>query len=70
MPDSGHRFESLSEQFEVLRQKLVESQNVRDRRELLREMLIVLEELDELVLKDPSWLDSKLVSATTGEGIT
>jgi len=62
MPDSQKRFQVLADQFEVLEGNVSECQNQEQRRELLREMLVVIEELDQLVSNDLSRLDSKLDS--------
>jgi hypothetical protein len=58
MPDSQKRFQVLADQFEVLENNVSECQNQEQRRELLREMLVVIEELDQLVSKDLARLDS------------
>jgi hypothetical protein len=65
MPDSQKRFQVLADQFEVLENNVSECQNQEQRRELLREMLVVIEELDQLVSNDLSRLDSKLDSTPT-----
>ena len=59
MPDSQKRFQVLADQFEVLENNVSECQNQEQRRELLREMLVVIEEIDQLVSNDLSRLDSK-----------
>ena len=59
MPDSQKRFQVLADQFEVLEGNVSECQNQEQRRELLREMLVVIEELDQLVSNDLARLDSK-----------
>jgi hypothetical protein len=59
MPDSQKRFQVLADQFEVLENKVSECQNQEQRRELLREMLVVIEELDQLVSNDLARLNSK-----------
>ena len=64
MPDSQKRFQVLADQFEVLENNVSECQNQEQRRELLREMLVVIEELDQLVSNDLTRLDSKLESIT------
>jgi hypothetical protein len=64
MPDTERRFQLLAEQFAVLEHNLSRSQNPERRAELLRGMntVIVIEELDQLILANQSWLDSKLAS--------
>jgi hypothetical protein len=59
MPDSQKRFQVLADQFKVLENKVSECQNQVQRRELLRDMLVVIEELDQLVSNDLARLDSK-----------
>ena len=59
MPDSQKRFQVLADQFKVLEGNVSECQNQEQRRELLREMLVVIEELDQLVSSDLARLDSK-----------
>ena len=59
MPDSQKRFQVLADQFKVLEGNVSECQNQEQRRELLREMLVVIEELDQLVSSDLTRLDSK-----------
>jgi hypothetical protein len=65
MPDIVQRFEMLAKQFKVLEHNLSVSRNAEQRVELLEGMntVIVIEELDQLVLANQSWLDSKLVGA-------
>jgi len=64
MPESERRFQPLVEQFAVLEHNLSRSQNPERRAELLKGMntVIVVEELDQLILGNRSWLDSKLGS--------
>jgi len=63
MPDTERRFELLARQFAVLEHNLSVSRNAEQRAELLKGMntVIVIEELDQLILANQSWLDSKLV---------
>jgi hypothetical protein len=63
MPDTEQRFELLAKQFKVLEHTLSASRNAEQRAELLEGMntVIVIEELDQLILANQSWLDSKLV---------
>jgi hypothetical protein len=65
MPDTEQRFELLAKQFKVLEHNLNVSRNAEQRAELLEGMntVIVIEELDQLILANQSWLDSKLVGA-------
>ena len=65
MPDPEQRFELLAQQFKVLEQNLSVSRNAEQRMELLEGMntVIVIEELDQLILANQSWLDSTLVGA-------
>jgi hypothetical protein len=62
MPDIEQRFRLLTAQFEALEHNLSDSQNPE---ELLKGMITVLvtEELDQFILAEQSWLDSKLDSA-------
>jgi hypothetical protein len=62
MPNIEERFQLLTEQFEALEHDLCDSQNPE---ELLKGMITVLvtEELDQFILAEQSWLDSKLDSA-------
>jgi len=64
MRDTEHRFELLAKQFKVLEHTLSVSRNAEQRAELLEGMntVIVIEELDQLILANQSWLDSKLAS--------
>jgi hypothetical protein len=59
MSDKQERFQVLADQFEMLENKVSECQTPEQRRELLREMLVVIEELDQLVSNDLSRLDTK-----------
>ena len=59
MPDRQQLFQVLADRFEVLENNVSECQTPEQRRELLREMLVVIEELDQLVSNDLSRLDSK-----------
>jgi hypothetical protein len=64
MPDRKQRFQVLADRFELLENNVSECQTPEQRRELLREMLVVIEELDQLVSNDLSRLDSKPDSTT------
>jgi hypothetical protein len=63
MPDTERRFELLATQFKVLEHTLSVSRNAQQRADLLEGMntVIVIEELDQLILANQSWLESKLV---------
>jgi hypothetical protein len=65
MSDTEQRFEVLAKQFKVLEHNLSVSRNAEQRAELLKGMntVIVIEELDQLILANQSWLDSELVGA-------
>ena len=65
MPDIEKRFELLANQFKVLEHNLGESRSAEQRAELLEGMntVIVIEELDQLILANQSWLDSSLAGA-------
>ena len=62
MSHTEQRFQLLAEQFKVLEHNLSVSQNAEQRQELLQAMntVIVIEELDQLILANQKWLDSKL----------
>jgi hypothetical protein len=64
MADTQQRFQMLAEQFAVLEHNLSVSQNAEQRAEVLKGMntVIVIEELDQLILANQTWLDSKLAS--------
>jgi hypothetical protein len=65
MSVTEQRFEVLAKQFKVLEHNLSVSRNAEQRAELLKGMntVIVIEELDQLILANQSWLDSELVGA-------
>jgi hypothetical protein len=65
MSVTEQRFEVLAKQFKVLEHNLSVSRNAEHRAELLKGMntVIVIEELDQLILANQSWLDSELVGA-------
>jgi hypothetical protein len=54
----------LVEQFKVLERNLRVSRNSEQRAEVLKGMntVIVIEELDQLILANQTWMDSKLAS--------
>jgi hypothetical protein len=53
---SSQQFERLAAKFEVIERNLSECHKPEERRELLKGMLIVIVELDQLVLNDLSWI--------------
>jgi hypothetical protein len=63
MPDTEQRFQLVAELFEVVEHNLLRCRKRRHRRKLLRQMLIIIEELDQFVLNDLSWLGPHLASA-------
>jgi hypothetical protein len=65
MSVTEQRFEVLAKQFKVLEHNLSVSRNAEHRAELLKGMntVIVIEELDQLILANQSWLDSELVGS-------
>ena len=64
MSHTEQRFQLLAEQFKVLEHNPSVSRNAEQRQELLKAMntVIVIEELDQLILGNQTWLDSKLAS--------
>jgi hypothetical protein len=64
MPDTRQRFQMLAEQFAVLEHNLSVARNADQRAEVLKGMntVIVIEELDQVVLANQTWMDSKLAS--------
>jgi hypothetical protein len=62
MPDTERQFELLAKQFKVLEHNLSVARNAEQRAELLEGMntVIIIEELDQLILANQLWLDSKL----------
>jgi hypothetical protein len=59
MPDTQQRFQMLAEQFAVLEHNLRVSQNAEQRAELLKGMMVVLNQSDDILTKDHSLTDSK-----------
>jgi hypothetical protein len=59
MGDTEQRFQSLAEGFKVLAHNLSEGQNPKQRRELLKGMMLVLNEIDNLIANEHSLSDSK-----------
>ena len=62
MPDTQRRFQMLVEQFKVLEHNLSEARNAEQRAEVLKVMNTIIEELDQLILADQTWLNSKLAN--------
>ena len=53
-PKATERFERLSEQFQMIGHNLSECQNPKQRRKLLTEMIVVLEQIDALLTDEDS----------------
>ncbi len=62
MSDTEQQFQSLADRFTVLTHNLSECQNPKQRRELLKGMMHVIDEIDGLIASEHSLLDSKLAS--------
>jgi hypothetical protein len=60
VPKVSQQFDHLVAQFAVIEHDLSECDNPEKRRELLKGMLVVIVQLDQLVLNDVNWLDSLL----------
>jgi hypothetical protein len=58
VPKASQRFERLAAHFEMIAQDLSACQNPKERRELLKEMMLVLEQMADLCMNEHS-LDSK-----------
>jgi hypothetical protein len=50
MPKHSDRFQWLSQQFEALAESLHDSPSVKERKQLLRRMKILIDEIDALIL--------------------
>jgi hypothetical protein len=59
MGDTEQRFQSLAERFNVLTHNLSQCQNPKQRRELLKGMMKVIDEIDNVIASEHSLLDSK-----------
>ena len=59
----NRQFEALRQQFDPVARKLKQCKHPTERRELLRRMRLVINEADQLNLKEPSHADSKQDSA-------
>ena len=70
MSDTQQRFQTLAEQFAVLEHNLRVSRNAEQRAEVLKGMntVIVIEELDQLILANQTWMDSKPASIAPTNG--
>ena len=53
-PKASEWFERLSEQFEMIGHNLSECQNPKQRRKLLTEMIVVLEQIDAVLTDEDS----------------
>ena len=62
MSDTEQRFQSLAERFQVLTVDLSQCQNPIQRRKLLKGMMYVIDEIDNVIANEHSLLDSKPVS--------
>jgi hypothetical protein len=71
MSDTQQRFQMLAEQFAVLEHNLSVARNAEQRAEVLKGMntVIVIEELDQLILANQTWLDSKLGSIASNNNL-
>jgi hypothetical protein len=56
MTNTQHRFRWLAEQFESLKGGLEETSDPDERKEFLRQMKVILDEVDVLMLKESSQL--------------
>jgi hypothetical protein len=64
MSNAPQRFGRLAAQFEVMAHKVTDYQNPKQRRELLKGMMGVLNQIVDILTKDHSLLDSKSDSTT------
>ncbi|SRR5712692_2932287 len=55
----NRQFEALRQQFDGVTRNLKQCTHPKERRELLRRMRLVIKEVDQLILKEPSHADSK-----------
>jgi hypothetical protein len=53
-PEARERFERLSEQFQMIGHNLSECKDPKQRRKLLTEMIVVLEQIDALLTDEDS----------------
>ena len=63
MPKHSDRFQWLSQQFEALAERLHDSPTVKERKQLLRRMKILIDEIDALILSTMK-LDGKDTSSS------
>jgi hypothetical protein len=49
---TGHRFEWLAQQFELLMESFAKTGDSAERKEILRRMKVILDEVDELVIRE------------------
>jgi hypothetical protein len=59
VPKDSQRFERLAAHFEMIAQDLSACQNQEERRELLKGMILVLEQMADFCMNEHSLLDSK-----------
>jgi hypothetical protein len=64
MPNTPRRFGRLAAQFEVMAHKVTDCHNPQQRRELLKGMMDVLNQIADILMKEHSLLDSKPDSTT------
>ena len=57
--EDSRQFEALRQQFDAVARNLRQCTHQKERRELLRRMRVVISEVDQLILKEPSHADSK-----------
>jgi hypothetical protein len=62
MGDTERRFQSLAERFNVFTHNLSQCQNPKKRRELLKGMMYVIDEIDNVIASEHSLFDSKPTS--------
>ena len=58
----NRQFEALRQQFDAVARNLKQCTQPKERRELLRRMRLVINEVDQLILQEPSNADSKRAS--------
>jgi len=64
MSDAPQRFGSLAAQFKVMAHDLTVCQNRKQRRELLLEMMVVLNQIEDILRSENLSLDSEPVSTS------
>jgi hypothetical protein len=65
MSNAPQRFGRLAAQFEVMAHNLTVCQNPKQRRELLRGMMVILNQFEDILRHEHSSLDSKQASASS-----